>query len=232
VVEAILTIRVPVYRLVFHVRVPFGALFVVAAFTGLRMGELRALRWSDVDFGKPGPRAKELHRQLIWCAQVTVRPKRRNERSGRTRARRPQPPRPRHRARRPRLLACHNLPFHHDTARKRFYAALEAAGLGRLRAKDDAIVFHDLRHTFGTLAVQAFPRSDVKAMMGHAARRGRVVAREADSPRSAGPSDVKQCMPAAGTDHAHRARQWSTHTRALGRVLRCGASPPASVMTC
>src|SRR4051794_38773575 len=30
----------------------FGALFVVAAFTGLRMGELRALRWSDVDFAK------------------------------------------------------------------------------------------------------------------------------------------------------------------------------------
>ena len=27
---------------------------------------------------------------------------------------------------------------------------------------------HDLRHTFGTLAVQAFPLSDVKAYMGHA----------------------------------------------------------------
>ena len=27
---------------------------------------------------------------------------------------------------------------------------------------------HDLRHTFGTLAVQAFPLSDVKAFMGHA----------------------------------------------------------------
>ncbi|MGH2745453.1 MAG: tyrosine-type recombinase/integrase, partial [Thermoleophilaceae bacterium] len=27
---------------------------------------------------------------------------------------------------------------------------------------------HDLRHSFGTLAVQAFPLSDVKAYMGHA----------------------------------------------------------------
>jgi len=30
------------------------------------------------------------------------------------------------------------------------------------------IRFHDLRHTFGTLAVQVFPLSDVKAYMGHA----------------------------------------------------------------
>ena len=29
-------------------------------------------------------------------------------------------------------------------------------------------MFHDLRHTFGTLAVQTFPLSDVQAYMGHA----------------------------------------------------------------
>jgi Phage integrase family len=45
--------------------------------------------------------------------------------------------------------------------RRRFYAALEAAGLKHIR-------FHDLRHSFGTLAVQVFPLSDVKAYMGHA----------------------------------------------------------------
>lgn len=45
--------------------------------------------------------------------------------------------------------------------RQRYYKALERAGLQRVR-------FHDLRHTFGTLAVQAFPLSDVKAYMGHA----------------------------------------------------------------
>jgi integrase len=37
-----------------------------------------------------------------------------------------------------------------------------------MRAKSEPITFHDLRHTFGTLAVQAFPLSDVKAYMGHA----------------------------------------------------------------
>jgi hypothetical protein len=45
--------------------------------------------------------------------------------------------------------------------RRRFYAALDAAELPHIR-------FHDLRHTFGTLAVQAFPLTDVKAFMGHA----------------------------------------------------------------
>jgi hypothetical protein len=45
--------------------------------------------------------------------------------------------------------------------RRRFHDALDRAGLKRLR-------LHDLRHTFGTLAVQAFPLSDVRAFMGHA----------------------------------------------------------------
>ena len=45
--------------------------------------------------------------------------------------------------------------------RRRYYAALERAKLQRLN-------FHSLRHTFGTVAVQAFPLTDVKAFMGHA----------------------------------------------------------------
>ena len=52
--------------------------------------------------------------------------------------------------------------FLDDSAlRRRYYNALKAAGIAHLR-------FHDLRHTFGTLAVQEFPLSDVKAYMGHA----------------------------------------------------------------
>jgi integrase len=146
-----------------------AAVYVTAAFTGLRMGELRALRWSDVDFTK-----RLVHVRRSYTAEAFGAPKsqrvrgvpmsdpvarvldRLSRRQGGTR---------------PDDLVFspgHNVPFHNDTVRKRFYTALEAAGLGRLRAKDDPIVFHDLRHTFGTLAVQAFPLSDVKAMMGHA----------------------------------------------------------------
>jgi integrase len=52
--------------------------------------------------------------------------------------------------------------------RAMFYAALESAGIDRDRGTGKKLVFHDLRHTFGTLAVQAFPLSDVQAYMGHA----------------------------------------------------------------
>ena len=52
-------------------------------------------------------------------------------------------------------------PFEESAMRRGFYKALDAAGLPRIR-------FHDLRHTFGTLAVQALPLTDVMAYMGHA----------------------------------------------------------------
>jgi hypothetical protein len=51
--------------------------------------------------------------------------------------------------------------FDDSRLRRRYARALERAGLKRLR-------FHELRHTFGTLAVQVFPLSDVMAYMGHA----------------------------------------------------------------
>ncbi len=52
--------------------------------------------------------------------------------------------------------------------RDALYAALEAAGIDRDRGTGKLLVFHDLRHTFGTLAVRAWPLSDVQAYMGHA----------------------------------------------------------------
>jgi integrase len=50
-----------------------------------------------------------------------------------------------------------------------FYTALEAAELEHLREQEDPIVFHDLRHCFGTLAVKVWPVTDVQAFMGHSA---------------------------------------------------------------
>lgn len=56
-----------------------------------------------------------------------------------------------------------------DNVRDAFYAALEAAELGYLREKDDPIVFHDLRHTFGTQrAAKGIDLRRIQAWMGHA----------------------------------------------------------------
>jgi hypothetical protein len=54
-----------------------------------------------------------------------------------------------------------------DRLRERFYAALAAAGLGDKRAGEDPMVFHDLRHTFGTRS----------AHVRHARGRGMAAAR-------------------------------------------------------
>jgi integrase len=139
-----------------------AAIFLTAAYAGLRLGELRSLRWRDLDFGK-----RLIHVRHSYVMRTEDVPK-----SGRVRSvpmidqvavaldqlsRRPA-------WRGDDDLVFVNAAGEHieDSAlRRRFYAALKAADLKHLR-------FHDLRHSFGTLAVQVFPLTDVKAYMGHA----------------------------------------------------------------
>jgi integrase len=139
-----------------------AAIFIVAAYSGLRMGELLALRWNDVDFEK---RLIHVRRSYTYGAVNTPK-------SGRVRS----VPLIDQAARaldglsrRERFTDADNLVFPGVTGdyldgsalRRRFKDALTRAGLKPLR-------FHDLRHSFGTLAVQVFPLTDVKAFMGHA----------------------------------------------------------------
>ena len=58
--------------------------------------------------------------------------------------------------------------FDDGPARDEFYAALGRAELGHLRTKPDPVVFHDLRHTFGTLGAAIWPLHDLQGYMGHA----------------------------------------------------------------
>jgi integrase len=51
--------------------------------------------------------------------------------------------------------------LNYDSLVVRYKAAQKAAGLRPLR-------FHDLRHSFGTMAVRQFPITDVQTWMGHA----------------------------------------------------------------
>lgn len=139
-----------------------GALYTVAAFTGLRLGELLALRWRDVDFAK---RVVHVRRSIVLGVEDT--PKSHKVRSvplidQAARALDELSRRGTFVHRDDRVFA-DDVGAHlsDDRLRRRFKTALKRAGLEPMR-------LHDLRHTFGTLAVQAFPLSDVKAYMGHA----------------------------------------------------------------
>ena len=139
-----------------------AALFLTASYAGLRLGELRALRWRDVDFGK-----RLLHVRRSYVERSEGVPK-----SGRVRSvpiidqvarALDELSRREHFTGDEDLVFCNQVGEHFEDSalRRRFYTAREAAGLNPIR-------FHDLRHTVGTLAVQVFPLSDVKAYMGHA----------------------------------------------------------------
>ena len=70
-----------------------AAIFLTAAFTGLRMGELRALRWADVDFaGETDPRPQGGHALAGGRAEVQPDALGPDSRAGRAGPRRAQPP--------------------------------------------------------------------------------------------------------------------------------------------
>ncbi len=135
-----------------------AAIYTIAAYTGLRLGELLALRWRDVDFTK-----RIIHVRWSYVQGREDRPKSHRVRSVLLidqAARALDELSRREQFTDPDDLVFVNTVGKHvdgDALRKRYHAA----GLRRLR-------LHDLRHTFGTLAVQAFPLTDVKAYMGHA----------------------------------------------------------------
>ena len=137
------------------------AIYLTAAFTGLRMGELIALRWGDVDFD-----TEALHVYSSYSLGTLTAPK-----SGLTRtvpmaeqvreALEAQLERVPHE--RGDLVFPGERAEHLDGAalRRRYKKALDKAKLRKLR-------FHDLRHTFGSIAINQATIVQVQAWMGHA----------------------------------------------------------------
>jgi integrase len=139
-----------------------AAAFVVAAFTGLRLGELLALRWSDVDFagarltvaramsaGEEASTTKSRRFRVVPLAdQAATELERLSRRRWFTS--------------RGDLVFCRadGGPLDRTTLRKRFARAQAGAGVRPRR-------FHDLRHTFGSLAIRHLDSVTVQAMMGH-----------------------------------------------------------------
>jgi integrase len=136
------------------------ALFLTAAFTGLRMGELLALRWRHVDFAN---RILHVQRNYVEGQEDTPKSHRRRSLPLSDQA----------------MVGRH---LDDNVVRDEFYAALVRAGLGHLWyteppseqtprgvKREDAMVFHDLRHTFGTqCAAKGIDLRKIQAWMGHA----------------------------------------------------------------
>jgi integrase len=139
-----------------------AAIFLTAAFTGLRIGELLALRWRCVDFER-----RSIRVERGFTLGVEDSPK-----SNRARAVPMAPEVERalaklgqrdHFAAGSDLVFCGELGGHlnPERLRGRYRAAQDAAALRRLR-------FHDLRHTFGSIAINRADPVKVKEWMGHA----------------------------------------------------------------
>ncbi len=137
-------------------------IYLTAAFSGLRLGELLALRWRDVDFAGAVIRVR-----ASYAAGARTTPK-----SGKIRA---VPMAPdvatalAQLGQREDWVGEDDLVFSGvaggyldgSALRRRYKAALAAAGLRPLR-------FHDLRHTFGTRMIAKADIRRVQEWMGHA----------------------------------------------------------------
>ncbi len=138
-----------------------AAIFMTAAFTGLRRGELLALRWRDVDFAMSAMRVR-----ASYAGGAPTMPK-----SGRVRSVPMAPEVGRLLAKlgeRERFTSDDDLVFAGELGgyldgsalRRRYDQALGRAGLRPLR-------FHDLRHTFGTRMIGRADIRRVQEWMGH-----------------------------------------------------------------
>jgi integrase len=134
------------------------------------MGELLALRWRHVDFAN---RILQVQRSYVGGVEDTPKSHRRRSVPLSDQAVVALDPL----SRREYFTAADDLVFGNevgehrsdDETRDEFYEALDAAGLGHLRATDEPIVFHDLRHTFGTqCAAKGIDLRKIQAWIGHA----------------------------------------------------------------
>lgn len=139
-----------------------AAIYLTAAFTGLRRGELIALRWRDVDVDRSVVRVR-----ASYAGEVLTTPK-----SGKVRSV-PLAPQVADLLARLRtredwtseddlvFVGDYGLYLDGSALRRRYAAALERAGLRQLR-------FHDLRHTFGSRMIAKADIRRVQEWMGHA----------------------------------------------------------------
>jgi len=140
-----------------------AAIFHTAAFAGLRMGELLALRWRDVDFTR-----RTIHVRENWTQGETTTPKGGTERAvpmaEEVAERLASLGQRDHFTTDDDLVFCTPRGQHvgYKSLKERYRAALRKAGL-----RED-FRFHNLRHTFGSTVIRHADSREVMEWMGHA----------------------------------------------------------------
>lgn len=140
-----------------------AAIFHTAAFAGLRMGELLALRWRDVDFTR-----RTIHVRENWTQGETTTPKGGTERAvpmaEEVAERLARLGQREHFTTDDDLVFCTARGQHvgYKSLKERYRAALRAADL-----RED-FRFHNLRHTFGSTVIRHADSREVMEWMGHA----------------------------------------------------------------
>jgi integrase len=147
------------------------ALYTVAAMTGLRQGELVALRWRDIDWTAGVVRVRRNYSRGQWGTPKSRRSSRSVPLADRAAAELERHfQRTAYRAD-DNLVFCHphtGNPYDASKLRVRFYAAMAAAGMGERCGRSGGITFHSLRHTFGTrMAAVGVPMRTLQEWMGH-----------------------------------------------------------------
>lgn len=139
-----------------------AAIYLTAVLSGLRRGELLALRWEDVDFEQSSIRVFE-----GYSANRAGKPKSRKSRTVPmveevADALSNLKDRGAYAAKGDLVFAGREGAYLDGSAlRRRYHSTLDVTGLRRLR-------FHDLRHTFGSLSINVASIVQVQAWMGHA----------------------------------------------------------------
>lgn len=147
------------------------ALYLTAALTGLRQGELAALRWRDVDWSAGVVRVRRNYTRGEWGTPKSRRSTRAVPLADRVAADLDRHyKRSAHQADDDLVLGHPQTgrPYDASRMRERFYEAMRAAGLGQLVGRVNGITFHSLRHTFGTrMAAVGVPMRTLQEWMGH-----------------------------------------------------------------
>jgi integrase len=147
------------------------ALYTLAAMTGLRQGELVALRWRDIDWTAGVVRVRRNYTRGEWGTPKSRRSSRAVPLADRAAAELERHfQRSAYRAD-DHLVFCHphtGNPYDASKLRERFYEAMKTAGMGERCGREGGITFHSLRHTFGTrMAAVGVPMRTLQEWMGH-----------------------------------------------------------------